>query len=235
MIQRAVRVVDSWAMTNDRPEEGDLGRLAGYRPPDSASIPDASEIDDLGEMTDTRVYEGELESRTPDSDQPDESAVERLDLLVTNEARAGETDDAYEAAEEGLTWIPPVDPPLRAGELGQPEVAAGFGTTAGDEPFDLDHHADALPNEDERTARVIEALRADAATATVADRVAVDTEGSRVVLSGSVEDIDDEEAVLGVASSVTGIGEVENRIAIRTLGERRSGEPSPASAEGDKA
>jgi len=36
-------------MTNDRPEEGDLGRLAGYRPPDSASAPDGSEIGDLGE------------------------------------------------------------------------------------------------------------------------------------------------------------------------------------------
>jgi hypothetical protein len=222
-------------MTNDRPEEGDLGRLAGYRPPDSASIPDASEIDDLGEMTDTRIYEGELESRTPDSDQPDESAVERLDLLVSTEARAGETDDPYEAAEEGLAWIPPVDPPVRAGEIGQPEVAAGFGTTAGDEPFDLDHHADALPDEDERTARVVEALRADASTAAVADRIDVDTDGARVVLSGSVEDIYDEEAVLAVASSVTGIGDVENRLAVTTLGERRSRDAAPARSEGDQA
>src|SRR5690242_6578831 len=38
-------------------------------------------IDDLGQMTDTRIYEGELEARPADSDQPDEPQVENLEFL----------------------------------------------------------------------------------------------------------------------------------------------------------
>ena len=55
-------------------------------------------VDDLGQMTDTRIYEGELEARPPDSDQPDEPRVENLEFLESLELRAEETDDPNEAA-----------------------------------------------------------------------------------------------------------------------------------------
>src|SRR3954469_10969439 len=90
----------------------DVAELLGLRPADAGSFPTADELDDRGVMTDTAVYEGELEARTPTSDAADGERV-RLEPLAADEARAGETETPDEAAEEGLTWIPPSDPPIR--------------------------------------------------------------------------------------------------------------------------
>lgn len=219
------RAFDSEGMTdqpNARPApdtredvDPDVAELLGLRPVGAESMPDASEVDDLGEMTDTAVYEGELASREPGSDQPDQI---RLESLEAEEARAGETDNPDEAAEEGLAWIAPMDPPTRADPNGfGPAVAAGFGTTAEDEPFDADHHGELLYADDERTERVVEALRADARTSALADRVEVDSEGGRVILSGRVDDLDDEDAAIAVAEEVSGVTEVVSRLSIGVL------------------
>ncbi|HET9682046.1 MAG TPA: BON domain-containing protein [Candidatus Limnocylindrales bacterium] len=198
----------------------DVAELLGLRPAGADSMPDSSELDDLGEMTDTAVYEGELTSRQPGSDQPDQL---QLESLAADEARAGETDNADEAAEEGLAWIPPTDPPTRPDPNGfGPEVAAGFGTTAEDEPFDADHHGELLYAADERTERVEEALRADARTSGFADRIDVDTEDGRVILDGRVDDLDDEDAAIAVAEEVSGVAEVVSRLSIGVL------EPDPS-------
>ena len=194
----------------------DVAQLLGLRPTDADSIPGADEIDTLGEITDTRIYQGDLEARPPDGDQPDEEPSENLESPAATELRDGETDDPNEAADEGLAWVPPVDPPLRVGDDG-PEVAAGFGTTAQDEPFDADHHATALPARDEVEARVMEALRADAATAGLADRVELDAEGGVVRIIGVVEDLDDEDAILSVIEAVPGVRIVDSRITVATV------------------
>lgn len=194
----------------------DVAQLLGLRPADADPIPTADEIDTLGEMTDTRIYQGDLEARPPDGDQPDQEPSEHLESLAATELRDGETDDPNEAAEEGLAWVPPIDPPLRIGDTG-PEVAAGFGTTAHDEPFDADHHGSALPIEDEIEARVIEALRADAATASLIDRVELDAEGGVIRIAGVVEDLDDEDAILAVIEAVPGVGIVDSRITVATV------------------
>src|SRR4051812_637818 len=204
----------------DRREEvdPDVAELLGLRPADAGSFPTADELDDRGTMTDTAIYEGELEARTPTSDAADGEPA-RLESLAADEARAGETENPDEAAEEGLTWIPPSDPPIRpeVGDDGGAVMAAGFGTTASEEPFDLDHHAELLPGDDERTARVIEALRADGRTTVFADDVVVESEGGTVVLAGNVEDLEDEEAAIAVAEDVDGVAEVVSQIAIRSL------------------
>jgi hypothetical protein len=193
-----------------------VAQLLGLRPADADPMPSADEIDRLGEITDTKIYEGELEARPPDSDQPGHDRHENLESLAATELRDGETDDANEAAEEGLTWIPPVDPPLRIDDDG-PAVAAGFGTTATDEPFDQDHHGQAMFAVDEIEARVLEALRADAATAGLADAIAIDAEGARITVAGSVDDVDDEDAVVSVVEAVSGVSEVLSRLEIRAL------------------
>src|SRR4051794_26078305 len=90
----------------------DVAELLGLRPVDPGALVGADEIDDMGHITDTAIYEGELEARPPDSDQPDESAAENLEDLAAGEFRAGETDDPNVAAEEGFTWVPPMDPPV---------------------------------------------------------------------------------------------------------------------------
>lgn len=82
--------------------------------------------------------------------------VDRLGELTESELRAGETGDPNVAAEEGMTYVPPTDPPVVPAP-DDPEgarVAAGFGTTATDEPYDADHMSTALPTDDAMEARV---------------------------------------------------------------------------------
>jgi hypothetical protein len=189
---------------------GDVDRLEAVFPIEG--------VDNLGEMTDTRIYEGELEARTPDSDQPDEPLEANLEFLEALELRAEETDDPNEAAEEGMTWVPPMDPPVTGTSAdGDPEIAAGFGTTSLDEPFDADHHSGLIWGEDEMTARVREALRADSLVNQYADELSIDTDGGRVRISGAVEDLQDEEQVVAVASIVSGVTSVINHIRVRAI------------------
>jgi hypothetical protein len=196
----------------------DVAELATIRANDDGeAVVSGDDVDRLGTMTDTRVLEGDLEARPPDSDQPDEPDAENVESLVATELRADETDDPGEAAEEGFTYIPPMDPPVVMGDDGAPVMRAGFGTTADDEPFDADHHAEPMYAEDERTQRVIEALQSHAATSALVDRLAVETIGSRVVLSGTLDDVDDEDEVLTVVSEVDGVSDVVNRIEIASL------------------
>jgi hypothetical protein len=212
----------SGADPKDQPDtaaevDPDVATLLGLRPTGADSIPDASEVDTLGEITDTRIYEGELEARAPGGDQPDEDQAENLESLVADEMRDGETDDAMEAAEEGLTWVPPIDPPTRADERGDAEIAAGFATSAADEPFDEDHHGTLLPAQDEVEARVIEALLADSATTGLVDGLEIDAEGGRIRIAGTVEDLEDEDAIIAVAESVPGVTSVDSRLDIAAL------------------
>jgi hypothetical protein len=200
--------------------DDDVARLAGLRPTDADAVPDQDEIDELGEITPTRIYQGELESRVADSDQPDETGAQNLESLVADEFREGETDDAGEAAEEGLTWIPPTDPPIIVDERGNAEIAAGFSTSADDEPFDADHHGEALYAVDEVEARIVEALEANASTSGVVDGLQIDVEGTRATISGLVDDIEDEDAVIAVAERVPGIREVVSRLHVRSLVDR---------------
>src|SRR5688500_17272095 len=84
----------------------DLGRqLAGARDRADQGTPiDADDVDNLGEITPTAIYEGELEAGV-DDDLPGDN--ENLELLTELELRAEETDDPMEAAEEGYTYVPP--------------------------------------------------------------------------------------------------------------------------------
>ena len=82
--------------------DADLRALGGFRDPDDQGDPPAvDEVADLGEITDTRIYQGELEARAPDSDQPDEPIEENLETLLELELREGETDEPGEAAYVG--------------------------------------------------------------------------------------------------------------------------------------
>ena len=171
---------------------------------------DEGSVDDLGAISDTEIYEGELEAGVnPDVDTDEQS----LDVLTATELRAGETNNPDVAAEEGESWVPPVDPPVVA-DRDAPEgvtIAAGFGSTALDEPFDADHHSTFLPGDDEVSARVREALLADSRTSRLATSLEIETEGGIVTVRGSVQDIEDGELIEEVASVVTGVTEVRDQ------------------------
>lgn len=195
----------------------DVANLLGLRPSDADPVPDADEVDELGEITDTGIYEGALEARAPDGDQPDDDPAGNIEDLTAGEFRAGETDDPGEAAEEGMTWIPPTDPPILADARGDAVVAAGFATSAEDEPFDADHHAEVVTTGDEVETRVLEALTTNASTSGLLDDLTINVDGGRAVLRGSVEDIDAEDELLAVAGTVPGITEVVSEIEVRGL------------------
>jgi hypothetical protein len=148
---------------------------------------------------------------------PLESEDTSLEFLNDVELREGETDDALEASEEGLTYVPPTDPPVIPGDEGDPEVASGFGATAFDEPFDADHHSEIVSRDDEMTDRVVEALRAEASTSALADMVAVETAGGIVRLRGRVPDLVDEDNLVATAERVAGVSEVIDEIEVEGI------------------
>jgi hypothetical protein len=210
---------------NDKPlnppdvEVEELRReLAGDQPDgDQVAFFRQDEVGTLGEgLNDVEVYEGELEAGVHDH-MPGEPAAENLELLTEHELREGETDNPDVAAEEGLTYVPPIDPPVIP-DPDDPQgvqIAAGFGTTALDEPFDADHHSETLSNDDEFAERVREALRADATTSAYAESLAIGTRDGTVAVRGVVDDIDDTDNVVEVIGRVTGVVEVLDELEVR--------------------
>jgi BON domain-containing protein len=183
-----------------------------------AEIEDSTPIVGTGDVVDSddgltgqERYEGYLEAGVDPSG-------DSLEALAASELRVGETTDPLLAAQEGLAWIPPSDPVVVPDD--SPEglrVAAGFGSTAFDEPFDLDHHGELLPAEDEMTDRVREALRADSATSRFANSLKIDTEGGVVTISGVVDDILDTDNIVAVVSEVVGVTDIRDKLKVRGL------------------
>ncbi len=199
----------------DVPWEDKAAELEGDEGRDNQTVfVGEGQIDAVGGLRerDVPTYEGELEAEGAGAD------VEHLESLTDTELRDGETDDPNVAAEEGLTYVPPSDPPVYPGPDAEgADVAAGFGSTSMDEPFDADHPDELLYAEDEMTARVRDALRADASTSALADRVRIDTEGGVVTLRGLVDDVEDTDNLAAVAEEVEGVTEVRDELRVRGL------------------
>lgn len=203
----------------DVPEEDKLRQLEGRRSADmQAAYLDASEIDGLGELSATEIHdEAELEGGVND-DLPGDN--ESLEMLTELELRDGETDDPLEAIQEGLTYIPPIDPPTvptATGMDGDAMFANGFGVSALDEPYDQDSHPNFMPDDDEMSARVREAIRADSSTTMYAESVRIKTRGGIVILAGMVDDLDDSDNLIAVAEYVEGVEEVVDKLRVKAL------------------
>lgn len=196
-----------------------LDQLMGNRSADDqgSAVISADQIDNLGELRDTHQYLGELEAGVND-DLPDDA--ESLDMLTELELRADETDDAFTASDEGMTYVPPIDPPtVPSASREDAEIAAGFGVSALDEPYDQDHHSTFELADDDVAARVYEAIRADSATSDYADRIAINVDEGIVTLRGEVVDLDDSDNLLAVAGYVEGVVDVVDKLRVRALGE----------------
>ena len=112
-----------------------------------------------------------------------------LDSLDLEDLREGETDDPTAATEEGLSYVPPIDPPVRtdADQDDRLVIAAGIAVSAESEPYDDDHRSTDLDAESEMNGRIREALRADAATSSLADQlIDRDTRIDVAVIRGAV-------------------------------------------------
>jgi hypothetical protein len=199
------------------PIEEQLRQMAGYRSADDqGEFAAATELDDLGEITPTDVYEGELEAGTAD-DLPNDPDAENMEMLTELELRADETDDPMEAIEEGFTYVPPIDPPIVPGGYDNAKIASGLGTSALDEPYDEDHHDDFITADDEVRARVREALRADSSTSQYDGKIAITAHDGVVTLRGIVDDLVDSDNLLAVAEYVDGVDEVVDELRVRGL------------------
>jgi hypothetical protein len=183
--------------------------LQGARPRDEQNgVFDKEQVEQFDEAGDVAKYEGFTEHRT--------EAVEDLDLLTEADDRTGETSDPFQAAEEGQTYVPPVDPPVVPDDsIHDAAVASGPTGAAFDTPFDQDHRRETLAGGDELRSRVGHALRADGRTSNLVDQVTVEVAANgAVVLRGLVADLDDSDMLISVARAVAGYEQVIDRLDI---------------------
>jgi hypothetical protein len=200
-------------------DQAKLDQLMGNRSSDDQGSPvvSAERVDGLGEVRDTQQYLGESEAGVHD-DLPDDP--ESLELLTELELRDDETDDAFTASDEGMTYVPPIDPPtVPSAGLEDAEVASGFGVSALDEPYDEDGGSSFLYADDQLKALVRAAIRADSATSAYAERVAIQVVEGVVTLRGEVIDLEDSDNLLAVAGYVEGVVEVVDELRVRAVGE----------------
>ena len=194
--------------------ESQLAELEGRRVNSAgeAAFP-ADRVDDLGATSDTDSYEYELESEV-NADLLDEP--ESLELLTERELLSGETDDAIEASEEGLTYVPPTDPPANL-EDREDALDSDFGVSVLDEPYDQGPQSRSLLADKELVAQVREALLKNSSTNLYADQVQISESDGRVVLRGTVDDLIDADNLLAVAGYVNGVTEVVDELVVRAL------------------
>jgi BON domain len=161
-----------------------------------------------------------LQGEEMPADQDGALSIDEIDPdeLGGVDVRDGETTDPIEAAEEGLAWIAPSDPPTVPSEdPGGIEIAAGTGPSADNEPYDDDHGSGELDAESDMTARVRAALRADSETSGLADSVQIAVIGSTAIIRGVVDDLDDGDALVEVAGRVDGIEDVRDETTVAGL------------------
>jgi BON domain len=217
--ERGAKLADAPLNGPDVPFEDKQRELEGRRPADQQgeAVIMVEETDDLGAITASDIYQGELEAGVND-DLPNDR--DDLELLIERELRDGETDNPFEAVEEGLTYVPPSDPPTVPsgdGDLSGAVVASGMASSALDAPYDEDHHQSFYPGGDELSARVREALRADSSSSEYADKVRIITRGAVVILRGEVVDLEDSDNLSAVAAFVEGVEEVVDELRVRAL------------------
>ena len=190
----------------DLPTE-DLVQIQGDEVPvDQDGVLDADDVEQVRQGSQTELDHG-YPARDPVFEHGETETLDGLDL---DDLRQDETDDPQAAAEEGLVYVPPLDPPV----IADPEAADGIAMAAGQavsaesDPYDDSHRGTDLAAEPELDARIREALRADAQTTVLADRLVVGTRGSVAVIRGVVEDIEDSDSIVEVVSRVRGITDV---------------------------
>lgn len=192
--------------TNDQSLDEELEELAGYRSRNDQGMGaiDQSELETLGNHNPTDVYQGE-----PDPRQELLDPTESLDMLTSSDLREGETDDVMEAVEEGLAYVPPIDPPISLNNDARDEVEIlnGFGLSA---------DAGSLAGGRSLAQAVMARLHMDSATVELAPRVRVrELEPGVIELRGEIADLTDEDMIVGVAESVEGVEEVVSELRFR--------------------
>ena len=195
---------------DDRPNIGTTPFLEGLQALEGEEMPaDQDAVLDPDEIEGRRVpTQTEFDRLDPDGRlEADADEIEGLAGGLDGELREGETDDPEVAAEEGLSWVPPIDPPVVATTWSDdPVVAAGTGVSALDESYDSPGELNT--EEGDLNERIREALRADSATSRLADELVIAVVGATAIIRGVVDDDDDGDAIVSVVERVPGIDDV---------------------------
>jgi hypothetical protein len=179
---------------------------------DTSEVLDPDDLEERRRLTQTEI--DRLDPGVPV--ERDSRVIDPLDAFERDELREGETDDPDVATEEGIPWVPPIDPPVVATPWsGDPVVAAGAGISALDE--DYDESGELLSEEGDINDRIREALRADSSTSRLADSLLIAVVGSTAVIRGVVEDLDDGDSIVEVVSRVDGIEDVRDETVFEGL------------------
>ena len=218
---------------DDRPNIGSAPFLEGLQalegeemPADQDSVLDPDEIEERRVPTQTEFDRLDPDGRVAD----DADEIEGLGGGVGGALREGETDDPEVAAEEGLSWVPPIDPPVVATPWeDDPVVAAGTGVSALDESYD-ESPGVLNTEEGDLNERIREALRADSATSRLADVLVIAVVGKTAIIRGVVDDDDDGDAIVAVVERVPGIDDVLDETSIRGSTRAREEERTVSSA-----
>jgi hypothetical protein len=197
---------DGMDAARDLPVDDVIEIQGDVAPIDQDAVLDPDELEE--ERTPTRT---ELDAGYTIPDRAyaggDAASLDGLDL---EDLREGETDDPGVAAQEGLTYVPPIDPPVIADAEAEDGIvpAAGIAVSAESEPYDDSHRGTDLDPESQPNVQIREALRADSQTSVLEDRLIIGTRGSVAVIRGVIDDVDDSDAIIEVVSRVQGITDV---------------------------
>lgn len=197
-----------------------LEQLAGTHTDGTAYI-DAEDVDSLDDVqtfregaSPTDLYQGDTDANQIRG----EGYSESFDTLIERELRAGETDDVMDAVEEGLTYVPPIDPPVIPDQ--DPEsvnIANGFAISA-DDASDLEGGLDTAHIAGDDMVNVVkQALRNDSLTTHLVNRLQIATVNGTVVVRGEVDDLDDTDNIVAVISDLPGVEAVRDETIVRGL------------------
>jgi hypothetical protein len=123
------------------------------------------------------------------------------------------TADVIAVVEEGETYFPPVDPPLRADRNQGARIVGGFSAESLEEPGEPEDHPQRVQmSDDELLEQVQYALAADSYTGDL--NIEVEVIDGVAYLHGKVGSLDDIEQAEQVAGSVPGVEDVEEDLEI---------------------
>lgn len=194
--------------------QDELEQLAGIRSDDNDGMPiQQEEIEERNDLTRTAIDNGYLDS-TSRSDLVEGS--ESFEDLVLDEMRDGETDNPYEASDEGLTYVPPLDPTPNFDDESidnaarQDAIEQDLGAVVRD-----GSSAQFLPSDDDMIEQVRSALRQDSLASRYVDSISIAALNGVVTLRGVVDDMVDADMLVALAEDIDEVEEVIDMLELR--------------------
>lgn len=173
-------------------------------------------------MTNPRDFEAENPKYTEEDYEEAAELFDDADIIIDHDLATeeqfntqdgdGHTYNPHIAAEDGLTYTPPQDPPVIVDDDGNTVVATGFGTSMERNLRNDPYSDDDLPTDDEEIAAVVrDAIRMNSETQNL-DKIKVRVRDGVVTLTGIVPDDQDKADVDDIVREIAGVVDVTNKL-----------------------